>query len=1004
MPVIREKRQYQGIAPVGVVRMNTGGTEMYQRISAANQTLTNFAIKATAQASGIAGRERAEEVSIQKINSINPKTGKPEALDGLSALIAMGNAEAQAYERVVQERFQQSIENEIKQKANELAVRYENDPYSPEKYEEQMNSYLESMAKTSEVNGKATAYTNFILNSGTQYITATKLNMMQERVRRERAKTAQSVADNIDIGLDLAYNAGLTGAIPDDLVEAKVASARDGVASNLLNSNAENSTRIGMTVAYGEGVLVRMMDGLSTEQAQDLTNALATADPSDLSATQKAIYDEATKRLGSIVDGEFVSDISAIKSLAKTANTKTQEIKTDFSKRIIESRTRILATSSDTVAQSGNVFGEIFEETPNPLDAANRLNSWVGASLNALEAKGNDPYSGITVAEVNSLQSQIVKEVTKDAVIYAYNNMDGLPDEKRRLLERSLLEGTTAGLPDAAAAAVGTILKISPQYQEEGYVNSVVQKFASSDEINNEEFKRKKIASDIRKLDAFVNNISSNVSAIGASDAAREANELLDKSFLSGVQRGSYERAINLALFKRGVASGVQADPNITSAQLSAAANYAAGNSTGEDIPVYLKKEIDELSNIVSSNDMVSDLNNRAIRMGQVEAAQQEELETRQVLSQIDSGLFPENTDKNRKIVSNAIITASGRADYFSSSEIYNPENPGTILLNKALMSGIVPNELKSSFESLAGGLLRSDVQARNLLTLYSQFKSQPKGDELINVWASTEMLSSKTRARLEAIHNVHVLTGADITEISSNVSANYANPTLKDNMALDFGEKGKPSSTANFVRRSVKDAAVSTSALTELVDVAEYLYAAGFPADKIEADLGAYYDSIYKDTTNAKGVPLVVDPQSTSGTRSRYALSVALPNKTIENFFVSKVNNELKAIGETISLGDGAVLLPRGRTSSGGTTYLVVKKSPSGYEAVPHPQYGVFAVSTDEQDVVEKAREEIGAKVDPLQIPMSDILQKREEGFKNPYDIPTAPSSYQDPLMGAGQ
>ena len=324
MPVIRDQRQFGGVGPVGVVRMNTGGAEKYSRIAEATQQLTKLAISESAKAAEKSAIEQAEALDTARITTIDPKTGKPEALSVVANLGFIGGTGAQAYERVVQERFQQSIENEIKQKAGELALKYENDPYSADKYEEQMVSYLQNMAKTSEVGGKATAYTNFILNSGTQYITATKLNMMQEQIRRERAKTAQSISDNIEIGLDLAYNAGLAGTLPDDLVEAKVASARDGVASNLLNTNAENSTRIGMTVAYGEGVIVRMMDSLTTEQAVDLTNAFAIADPRDLNATQRAIYDEATKRLGTVIDGEFVPEVSAIKSLANTANAKSQ--------------------------------------------------------------------------------------------------------------------------------------------------------------------------------------------------------------------------------------------------------------------------------------------------------------------------------------------------------------------------------------------------------------------------------------------------------------------------------------------------------------------------------------------------------------------------------------------------------------------------------------------------------------------------------------------------------
>jgi len=157
MPVIREKREYGSVGPVGVVRMNTGEVEMYQRIADANQQLTNVAIDLTTKFSKRAGAERAEQVDATKITSINPKTSKPEALDGLGVLLAMGNAEAQAYERVVAERFQQSIESEIKQKASEVALRFENDPYSSEKYEEQMISYLDSMVEGSKDKGKASS-------------------------------------------------------------------------------------------------------------------------------------------------------------------------------------------------------------------------------------------------------------------------------------------------------------------------------------------------------------------------------------------------------------------------------------------------------------------------------------------------------------------------------------------------------------------------------------------------------------------------------------------------------------------------------------------------------------------------------------------------------------------------------------------------------------------------------------------------------------------------------
>ncbi len=68
MPVIREKRQYESVGPVGVVRMNTGEVEMYQQIAQANQTLTNTAIKHLANVSKRVCAEHAADVDTHKNN------------------------------------------------------------------------------------------------------------------------------------------------------------------------------------------------------------------------------------------------------------------------------------------------------------------------------------------------------------------------------------------------------------------------------------------------------------------------------------------------------------------------------------------------------------------------------------------------------------------------------------------------------------------------------------------------------------------------------------------------------------------------------------------------------------------------------------------------------------------------------------------------------------------------------------------------------------------------
>ena len=984
MPVIREKRQYESVGPVGVVRMNTGEVEMYQQIAQANQTLTNTAIKHLANVSKRVGAESAEKVDATRISSINPKTGKPEALDGISALLAMGNVEAEAYERVVNERFQQSIENEIKQKAGEIALKFENDPYSPEKYEEQMTSYLDSMIEGSKSNGKDTAYTNFIMNTGTQYITATKLNMMQERVRRERAKTAQSVADNIETGVDLAYNVGLTGGIPDDLIEAKVAAAKDGADSDLLNPNAESSTRQAMGVSYGQGVIVRMMDGLPLEQALDLTDAFATASPDGLNKVQLEIYNEAVKRLGTTVktkDGDvFVPDVSAIKSLAAAAKIKTQEIKTDFDRRILESRSKEIALSDNLVATSSNVFSDYFSESQNPSHASNRVLGWATASLEGLESKGNDPYSGISSAEAGSLQSDLVQNIISDAVVHAYNNSEGNPDEVRRSLERAVLTQNVSGLSDEAAAAMSVVLKLPAKYRDETYTKKIIGEFASSDPRNNLAAKRALGQEQMSYLDSQLSLIENALTGQFAQEKQSELQAYINASNLSDVQRASYEKRIRISVFKQDLNSALQGAVNLTSGDLKAAAVYASGSSDGSDVPDYLKQVVNAASDNRLGNDVVSnELSSRASKLSQKEQAQRAEIKIAEVTARLNAGMGIENNSENKEIISDMIIAAARDVNYFSSEQVYNPDNPATQLLSKSIMAGIIPDELDELMDGLSGGFVVNPNQAKNLLTLYSQFRSQPVGDEIVNMWGAKGVLDSKQLAQMEAIHAVHTLTGIDVPTVSSDMAKNVADSGMKSDMRLAFGEQaGKENqeiSPRNFVRFVVEDAAASSATLTELSYLASYLYAAGMPADKIDKSVKGYYDSVYKDTDG-----LVIDPRSLSGSKSRFAVSVAIPNEPTRNFFIDKVNKELIALGETVSLGNGAVLSPRGINASGGIEYYVLKETGYGYDAIPHKQFGIFAVATDELDVREFAIKEQGIKLNALDLTMSEVLQKRQE------------------------
>ena len=98
-----------------------------------------------------------------RVTTINPATGKPEALDAYD----LNPRAQQAYNRVIQQRFETSISNEIKLKAKELSM-IEN--ISPDLYSEKMSQYLEEMINSAS----SGQYKNMIEETGTFYLASTK--------------------------------------------------------------------------------------------------------------------------------------------------------------------------------------------------------------------------------------------------------------------------------------------------------------------------------------------------------------------------------------------------------------------------------------------------------------------------------------------------------------------------------------------------------------------------------------------------------------------------------------------------------------------------------------------------------------------------------------------------------------------------------------------------------------------------------------------------------------
>ena len=252
MAVIREKRQFQ-IGTIGVARASEGGRIIGQAISQAADQFADIFYREGLQRAERVGTEAGQAAESERIMTINPQTGQPEAY---TPPAPFGRVAAEAYQRVVERRFQSSLDDEMRVKSAELAARYESNPNSAALYETAMSDYIAAMAENAEGQFKG-----YITDTGTSYLNLTRSNLAINQIRRERtaAREAQVRAADAANGQlrSLVSQYGpdiLTGpTIANALIESSNATVEDGVSSGLFDraATSQNARAQALSVSYG---------------------------------------------------------------------------------------------------------------------------------------------------------------------------------------------------------------------------------------------------------------------------------------------------------------------------------------------------------------------------------------------------------------------------------------------------------------------------------------------------------------------------------------------------------------------------------------------------------------------------------------------------------------------------------------------------------------------------------------------------------------------------------
>ena len=176
MAVIRQRAQVFN-QPIGVVRASSGGVQVGEAISRFADTVTDVTYRVAAEDAQKRGQEAGLARASSDIAALDPETNKPVAYQPPAKF---GRIAADAYQDIVNQRFEGSVLQEMQNKGAELAKSSANSS----QYRDRMSAYIQSMY---EAGGENTSYQRYIEEKGAEYVQKTYGALRQKEAAAARA-------------------------------------------------------------------------------------------------------------------------------------------------------------------------------------------------------------------------------------------------------------------------------------------------------------------------------------------------------------------------------------------------------------------------------------------------------------------------------------------------------------------------------------------------------------------------------------------------------------------------------------------------------------------------------------------------------------------------------------------------------------------------------------------------------------------------------------------------
>ncbi len=899
MPIIREQRRIFN-QPIGVRSFDTGEAQVGNAVSRLANTMgKEFYEKAATNAEKF-GAEAAQSISAKELKAFDSSTGKPEVL---SQMKGMGSIASASFERVVERRFVDSIDKDIRLKSAELASKYED----PVQYQSMFESYLSSMST-----GAGDRFKNIIVDSGSYVMGQTKIKLADAARTKARANAAQAVGTtNIEYA-ETIYDSASSGDFPTSVVmiEERVTASLEAEKAELYSPGYADKVRSELGSQAMSGALEVALQGATPIQQASIkvyVGSQGKAGGESLSKTQL----EALKPFIGYVDrtntGALLAQANVISSnynSVTAAKVAEEKAKYEAKKARLLANVRAIEYAASSRAEENNQSKEDYVEdfSLNFEDTTILSNRFANTSAIS-QAWGSESLESIA-GSIQSAQTTYEKSlqqlVNARTLGLGTDEYKSLKQKSRRAgLDAVVLGMASDGNIGALKVALTTnspadIAKLSPRQQiaiqeltqtrlydpteDRNYVSTLIS--GTQDEVQNKTDREMRNANLFVSVDNASTYFANGVFDLETLKATEKlAESALENGDISSTEFGSLSDSLRLSAGK-GIVNIVAG--NMSSKELNDLSLYVKGGGEVKgDASPHVITAGDSILAVVPAGQLSSvsqHANSIREKVARNEAIKEKERE-KQELQNILAANGGKVTNKNHRKAQSERLTDAGFV--LTDPSTYATEGMRAQLLDA--LRATPSQDLIDGLSNIALGLETPGADA--LLDLFSVLSNDLTSTGVfVNRFGTGDgaAISPKKIALLQTIASVRKVTGRDAGEIALTLIARADDD--KSNLAVKrvFGNQ----TPREFIASEYKSDIIAL----DLADAAEYLARMGGSEEDVKTKIEELVDTYYNKTR------LVVDPRFPVGELSRtmYSLEKMFPNEDRRNAFKDIIVSQL--------------------------------------------------------------------------------------------------------------